>query len=112
MAGSRNEAKRNLLNALRDLAFEGNFQDWIIVMLVLAVPLVAAFGIANLIGSVIANFIAPIIFTPILNGIGINSMQSLVIGGLRVGAFIYDLVDFVFVVLILFVMTQFLRRMI
>ncbi|GAP97689.1 hypothetical protein [Leptolyngbya sp. NIES-2104] len=112
MAGSRNEAKRNLLNALKSLALEGNFQDWIIVLLVLTVPLVAAFSIANLISSVIANFVAPVIFTPILRSIGIDSMQSLVIGGLRIGAFVYDLVDFIFVVLILFVMTRFLRRMI
>ncbi|MGG6268277.1 hypothetical protein ACQ4M3_22415 [Leptolyngbya sp. AN03gr2] len=112
MTGSRSDAKRNLLNALRALALKGNFKDWILVLIVLAVPLVAAFSVANLLSSFMANFIAPIIFTPILKGIGISSMQSLVIGGLRIGAFIYDLVDFIFAVLILFAMSRFLRRVI
>jgi large-conductance mechanosensitive channel len=112
MTLSNDEAKRNFLNILKAIVFEGRPRDWVVVMLLLAVPITVSFSLSTILNSFISNLLAPMIFYPILTALSIDRLASWKIGWLSIGSFLSDFINICFDLILLFALTRILRRFI
>jgi large-conductance mechanosensitive channel len=112
MASFRDEAKKDFLNALKAIVFEGSPRDWFLTMILLAIPIAIALNLSAILDSLINNFLMPMIFYPILNSMAIGDLTSWRIGWFRIGAFIGDFINFCLNLAILLGLARFLRRLI
>jgi uncharacterized membrane protein len=112
MSSSRDGAKRDFLNTLKAIVFEGSLRDWFLTMILLAIPIAIALNLSVILDSLIKNFFMPMIFQPILESMAIGSLESWRIGWFRIGNVIGDFIDLCFNLVILFGLTRFLRRLI
>lgn len=108
----QDEAKRNFLNMLKAIFFEGSPRDWIVVMILLAVPITVSFSLSAILNSFISNLLGPMIFYPILTALSIDRLASLKIGWFSIGSFLSDFVNISFHLIFLFALTRILRRFI
>jgi large-conductance mechanosensitive channel len=112
MSSSKDEARRNFLNALKAIALEGSLRDWLAVMVMLSVPYIFATNFSALVDSVSTNLFVPLIFHPILKALSINRMSSWTMGWFGIGALVSNLIAVVFNLAVLFGLTRLLRRFI
>jgi large-conductance mechanosensitive channel len=114
MSPSRDEAKQNLLNALRALVVTGNLHDWVSVMMLFAIPMSFGLALHQVLRSLIDGLITPILIVPVVAGIGID-IRSWIIplsrtNAVPIGPLILDIITFGVMGLVLFGLTRLLRK--
>jgi hypothetical protein len=107
---NRQQAKRDFLNVAKAVFADGEFGDWISTMIFLGIPIVFGLNLYMFLDGCLRNIIFPIFISPLVRTIGINSLDSWVIGYIKIGAMYLDIFTFVTMSFILFVINRIIRK--
>jgi large conductance mechanosensitive channel len=93
-----------LIKEFREFALKGNVID-----LAIAVIIGAAFS--AIISSLVADVITPLLLTPALEAAGVNNLDQLTWGAVKYGNFLSNILKFVLIALVLFMIIKGINRM-
>jgi large conductance mechanosensitive channel len=88
----------------REFALKGNVID-----LAIAVIIGAAFG--AIISSLVEDVVTPLLLTPALEAAGVQDLNQLTWGAVKYGNFLANVLKFILIALVLFLMIKALNRM-
>jgi large conductance mechanosensitive channel len=92
------------IKEFREFALKGNVID-----LAIAVIIGAAFS--AIISSLVADVITPLLLTPALEAAGVNNLDQLTWGAVKYGNFLSNILKFVLIALVLFMIIKGINRM-
>lgn len=110
MTNRRSDNAQNSIEALKALVFTGNLREWVAGIVAIAVPLILGLQVMEAVSSLVSDIIIPILFSPLIAAIGINSLVDWTIGNARVGSFLAALINLIVFAIVLFILTRILRR--
>lgn len=105
MSGRRTRARAfSIWDDFRAFALKGNVVD-----LAVAVIIGGAFG--AVISSLVEDILMPAIINPLLSGAGTDWREAVVGPGIRLGSFMGTIIDFLIIVLVLFIIIRTFERL-
>jgi large-conductance mechanosensitive channel len=110
MTNRPSTASQMTLTVLRDLICDRGFNNWIVVMLVISIPIAFGIAMSGLISSFVDAFIHPIVVMVLgdlqywmipLGGVAYGNGRSIP-NGIYLGSFVAELIRFISNVIVLF----------
>jgi large-conductance mechanosensitive channel len=119
MTNRPSTASQMTLTVLRDLICDRGFNNWIVVMLVMSIPIAFGIAMSGLISSFVDVFIQPIIVMILGNwrswmiplGGVVYTNNGAIANGIYLGDFLAELIKFISNVIVLFCIVLGLRRL-
>jgi hypothetical protein len=111
-ASDRQQAKRDFLNAAKVIFADGKFSDWMPVMIFSSIPVAFGINLYIIIDSCFINIILPILLSPLSQLVRINDLGSWVIGLVKIGVIFVDILAFVTISCILFLLSRVIRKIV
>jgi large-conductance mechanosensitive channel len=108
----RQQAKRDFLNLAKVIFSDGKFSDWILVMIFLSIPVALGISLYMLLEGCLRNVILPILLSPFARSMSIDYLGSWVIGYIKIGAMLVDILAFAIISYFLFFMSKVIRKVV
>jgi large conductance mechanosensitive channel len=94
----------SFVKEFRDFAIKGNMVD-------LAIGVIIGAAFSKIITSLIEDIITPMLLKPAMDAAHINNIQELKYGAIKYGSFLSNIIQFLIVALVLFMVIKGINRM-